>query len=93
MQTPFLSRLLHNLADRHTASVTRHRLNRLGNQTRRDIGLPPLGPAPRNPVHGRLVNDRSRHIDRNHVGRTVRFIAFGKIRRLPCHGSPASSAH
>lgn len=49
MQTPFLSRLLHNLADRHTASVTRHRLNRLGNQTRRDIGLPPLGPAPRNP--------------------------------------------
>ena len=49
MKPPLLSRLLIQLAERNTAAYTRRHLSRLNDQTRRDIGLPPLGPAPRNP--------------------------------------------
>jgi len=49
MKTPLLSKVLIHLAERHTAARTRRHLDTLSDTTRRDIGLPPLGPAPRNP--------------------------------------------
>ena len=49
-QTPTLIATLYRTWNEHRRDArTRRHMSRLNNHLRRDAGLPPLGPAPRNP--------------------------------------------